>query len=96
KWVGFIIRHDFKGPLGKANYVMAMCVADRESGFDPKAYNPVSGASGVFQFIPKTWAWASVQAGYSGVSPFKARANIGTAEWVVKHYGWSPWGGTCT
>jgi soluble lytic murein transglycosylase-like protein len=95
KWVGWIIAQDFKGPLGKANYQMAMCVANRESKFNPKAYNPNSGASGVFQFIPNTWAWASVQAGYAGVSPFKARANIGTAAWVVANYGWSPWGGHC-
>jgi soluble lytic murein transglycosylase-like protein len=94
-WVGKLIKHDFRPTLGPADYHMAMCVAQRESKFDPNAYNPNSGASGVFQFIPKTWAWASVQAGFSGASPFDATANVGTAEWVVANYGWAPWGGHC-
>lgn len=95
-WVGKLIKHDFRPTLGRKAYHMAMCVAQRESNFDPNAYNPKSGASGVFQFIPNTWAWASVEAGYGGASPFDAYANVGTAEWVVANYGWSPWGGTCT
>jgi soluble lytic murein transglycosylase-like protein len=94
-WVGKLIKHDFRGPLGKENYHMAMCVANRESKFDPNAYNPKSGASGVFQFVPKTWAWASEQAGYGGASPFDADANVGTAAWVVENYGWDPWGNHC-
>ena len=94
RWVGRIIRHDFR-PLGWKNYKMAMCVANRESRFDPNAYNPQSGASGVFQFIPSSWKYYSEKAGYGGVSPFKARANVGTAAWVVQHVGWSPWGGHC-
>ncbi len=94
-WVGKIVKKDFKKPLGKDNYRTAMCVAQRESNFDPNAYNQKNGASGVFQFIPSTWAWASVQAGYDGASPFDADANIGTAAWVVANYGWSAWGGGC-
>ncbi len=94
-WVGHLIKHDFRPTLGKQNYHMAMCVAQRESKFDPNAYNPNSGASGVFQFIPSTWAWASEAAGYGGKSPFKAKANVGTAAWVVANYGWAPWGGHC-
>ena len=95
KWVGRVIKKDFKKSLGHDNYVMAMCVANRESHFHPKAYNPNSGASGVFQFIPSTWAWASQQAGYGGKSPFNAWANVGTAAWVVKNDGWAPWGNHC-
>jgi len=96
KWVGWIIAHDFKGPLGKANYQMAMCVANRESKFNPKAYNPNSGASGVFQFIPNTWAWASKAAGYGDhAKVFRAKVNVGTAAWVVANYGWGAWGGHC-
>jgi soluble lytic murein transglycosylase-like protein len=83
-------------PLGRHNYHIAMCVADRESNFHPDAYNPRSGASGVFQFIPSTWAWASKAAGYGdNADPFDAATNIGTAEWVVAGYGWAPWGGHC-
>jgi hypothetical protein len=95
RWVGKIIKKDFLDPLGRKNYQMAMCVAQRESNFDPKAYNPKSGASGVFQFIPTSWDYYSKQAGYGGKSPFNAYANVGTAAWVVKHVGWGPWGGHC-
>ncbi len=95
RWVGKLIKQDFLPTLGRKNYLMAMCVAQRESNFDPKAYNSKSGASGVFQFIPNTWAWASQEAGYGGASPFHAHPNVGTAVWVVANYGWSPWGGQC-
>jgi hypothetical protein len=94
RWVGRIIKQDFL-PMGRTTYRIAMCVANRESGFDPNAYNPQSGASGVYQFIPTSWKYYSEKAGYGGVSPFKARANVGTAAWTVKHVGWGPWGGGC-
>jgi hypothetical protein len=70
---------------------VAMCMADRESNFHPDAYNPNSGASGVFQFIPSTWAWASKAAGYGDhADPFDAKKNIGTAAWVVAGTGGLP------
>lgn len=31
------------------------CVIARESGGNPRAVNPVSGAGGLYQFIPSTW-----------------------------------------
>ena len=31
---------------------MALCVADKESSYNPLAENPVTGAAGVYQFIP--------------------------------------------
>lgn len=33
----------------------ALRVAKCESGYNPRAYNPSSGASGLFQFLPSTW-----------------------------------------
>jgi soluble lytic murein transglycosylase-like protein len=33
----------------------ALRVAACESGFNPNAVNPYSGASGLFQFLPSTW-----------------------------------------
>jgi muramidase (phage lysozyme) len=32
------------------------CVIARESGGNPTAVNPVSGAAGLYQFLPSTWA----------------------------------------
>jgi resuscitation-promoting factor RpfB len=54
-------------------------VARCESGFNPNAYNGLFGASGVFQFIPSTWARNSPRAGYAGASVFDAVANVNTA-----------------
>jgi peptidoglycan hydrolase CwlO-like protein len=75
----------------------ALAIIDCESLGDPDAYNPYSGASGLFQFLPATWASTSPKAGFSGASPFDADANIGTAAWLANRYAeigqgyWSPW-----
>lgn len=67
------------------------CVIQRESGGDPTAVNPSSGASGLFGFLPSTWA--SLGLGYPGgastapVSVQEQGFNIlyardGTAPWA--------------
>lgn len=77
----------------------ALSVLHCESGGEPNAHNPYSGAGGLFQFLPPTWATASSQAGFSGSSVFDAEANIGTAGWLSSYYvsrgssAWAPW--TC-
>ena len=72
----------------------ALTVMQCESRGDPLAYNPVSGASGLFQFIPSTWAWAAPGAGFPGASPFEPDANVGAAAWLVQQsidQGKQPW-----
>lgn len=70
---------------------------DCESNGDSSAYNPYSGASGLYQFIPSTWASASSQAGFGGASVFNGEANIGTTAWLTNYYAsqgqdpWTPW-----
>ena len=39
------------------------CIISRESGGNPRAVNPASGAGGKFQFLPQTWA----SLGYPGL-----------------------------
>ena len=56
-------------------------VAWCESRYNPSAYN-ASGASGLFQFMPRTWAANSVRAGYSGASVFDAVASANTAAYM--------------
>ena len=72
----------------------ALTVMQCESRGDPLAYNPVSGASGLFQFIPSTWEWAAPNAGFPGASPFEPAANVGAAGWLVQRsidQGKNPW-----
>lgn len=64
----------------------ALTVIDCESNGDPNAVNPYSGASGLFQFLPATWATTSPSAGYGGQSVFDPEANIGTAAWLANRY----------
>jgi hypothetical protein len=77
--------------LGSRTQEVAMCVAEAESTFDPLAVNPSTGAAGVFQFLPSTWASLSELAGHGGDSVFDARANVAVAAWTVAAYGWHPW-----
>lgn len=62
-----------------ADPVQLLRVAWCESRYDPNAYNPSAGDSGLFQFIPATWARNSPIAGYPGASPFDPVANANTA-----------------
>jgi transglycosylase-like protein with SLT domain len=73
----------------------ALCVAWRESRYDPGATNRQTGAAGVFQFMPRTWPVFSRRAGWGGASAYSARANVATAAYAVAHGGWGPWGGGC-
>ena len=56
-------------------------VAYCESRFNPGAYN-ASGASGLFQFLPSTWAANSARAGYAGASVFDPVASANVAAWM--------------
>ncbi|MDX1448066.1 MAG: transglycosylase SLT domain-containing protein [Acidimicrobiia bacterium] len=77
----------------------ALVIVQCESLGDPEAVNPYSGASGLFQFMPGTWAVASVQAGVGDRSVFDGEANIIAASWLAEYYRarigepWRPW--TC-
>lgn len=57
-------------------------VAYCESRYNAGAYNASSGASGLFQFMPRTWAANSVRAGYGGASVFDPVANANTAAYM--------------
>ncbi|HEV8534209.1 MAG TPA: transglycosylase SLT domain-containing protein [Candidatus Limnocylindria bacterium] len=65
-------------------------VAWCESRFNPSAYN-ASGASGLFQFMPRTWAANSVRAGYAGASPFDPVAAANVAAWMFARGSASLW-----
>ena len=69
------------------------CVIARESGGNPAAVNPSSGAGGLFQFLPSTWAalgYASSYPGGAQTAPVSVQeaafaqeyAQAGTAPWA--------------
>jgi hypothetical protein len=61
----------------------ALSVMECESQGNPLAQHPGTLASGLFQFIPNTWGWASDRAGWGGHSPFEPEANVASAAWLV-------------
>lgn len=67
----------------------ALRVAYCESGYNPFAYNRSSGASGVFQIMPGTWAGTSKH----WFSPFSAWANVAAAHEIFARDGnsWREW-----
>jgi len=60
-------------------------VAWCESRYNPYAVNARSGAAGLFQFMPATWAANSVRAGYAGASVFDPVANANTAAFMFRN-----------
>jgi uncharacterized protein YraI len=62
------------GQDGNALLAVAQC----ESGLNPGAYNASSAASGLFQFLPGTWATTP----YAASSIFDPYANANAAAWM--------------
>jgi hypothetical protein len=72
----------------------ALAIAKRESRLHPRAYNPYSGALGIYQHLRRYWPGRADMYGFRGWSGFNARANIMVTMKMVKHLrGWWPWGG---
>ncbi len=75
----------------------ALRVMHCESRGNPDARHPASDASGLFQFLAGTWAFASPRAGFPGASRFDPEANVASAAWLVEYsirtnHRWGPWG----
>lgn len=81
QWRGLVSQHFPSSRVDQALHIV-WC----ESRGDPNAYNPFSGASGLFQFIPSTWATTAPAAGYAGASPFDPTANVASAAWLANRY----------
>ena len=64
------------------------CVIARESGGNPRAVNPVSGAGGLYQFLPSTWA----SLGFPGLPQNASVATQNAAFWkLYAERGTAPW-----
>jgi soluble lytic murein transglycosylase-like protein len=73
-----IIQQTF-APLGPAAVQWALTIARRESNYNPRAVNP-SGAAGLFQFMPSTFAKSPP--GQAGKSIWDPAANAEAAAWM--------------
>lgn len=74
-------------PLGPRALQWAVNVAYCESRYHPNSVNSSSGASGLFQFLPSTWAFTP----YASYSPFDPRYNSLAAAWLYNRDGPSQW-----
>jgi transglycosylase-like protein with SLT domain len=81
-----IIQQAF-APLGQTAVTWAERVAMCESGDNPTAVNRSSGAEGLFQIMPGTWAGTP----YASQSPFDPVANAKAAAWIYARRGGSAW-----
>jgi Transglycosylase SLT domain len=65
------------------------CIITGESGWDPSQRNPRSGAAGLAQFMPSTWA--TTPQGQLGLSPYDPLDSIDAAIWLAQNRGWTQW-----
>ena len=79
--------YDAFSPQGSVAVQWAMNVAYCESRYHPNSVNSSSGASGLFQFLPSTWAFTP----YAAYSPFDPKYNALAAAWLYKRDGPSQW-----
>ena len=62
----------------------ALCVVEHESGGNPNAKNPTSGAAGLFQIMPFWWD------AYGG-DRYDLATNVALARVIWDGYGWGAW-----
>lgn len=76
-----------------ADVSRAIRIAWCESSFNPENVNPVTGAAGLFQHSPSTWAAHSTAAGYPEADILDPEANVAVAAWMLYELpgGWSQW-----
>jgi len=68
------------------------CVISRESGGNPRAVNPSSGAGGLYQFLPSTWASLGFASAYPGGAQTAPVSVQGAAfDKLYAEAGTSPW-----
>ena len=79
--------HNAFTPLGDRAVQWAFNVAWCESRYHPNSVNSESGAAGLFQFLPSTWAFTPQHT----LSPFDPVANSNAAAWLYARDGPNQW-----
>lgn len=78
QWRSLVAKYFPEDRVEEALRVMAC-----ESRGNPNAKNPASTATGLFQFLDRTWAWMSVLSGWSGYSRLDPEANVAVAAYLM-------------
>ena len=88
------------GRVAPSQIDTALYVAERESGFNPNAYNP-SGCAGIYQHMTRYWSsrvatfldrpWFRRMFPDWEPSVYDPRANIWVTALMVRAGGWGPW-----
>jgi hypothetical protein len=87
EWRALVAAYFAPGDVDRALTVIAC-----ESGGDPNAQNPRSGAAGLFQHIPRYWESRAAAVGLPGASIFDPVANVAAAAYLVyADGGWRHW-----
>jgi hypothetical protein len=73
---------------------VALCIAYRESTFNPAVVNPVSGTVGLMQIRPSVHAWRWEQRGWSYEDMMTVGPNLEIAWELYQEQGWRPWDGS--
>jgi len=85
-------------PSADVNFLRCVIRHESSQSGGPSAENPVSSASGLFQFLDSTWRgvakWVPSAKGYSRASQAPAAVQWDIALHVVKRGGHSMWRGT--
>ena len=96
-WTGSVEQwRDLVAEYFPANQIdTAMRVLNCETGGtgNPDSYNGSSGASGLFQHLPKYWESRSTSAGWAGADIMDPEPNVAVAAWLQRTGGWGHW--TC-
>jgi len=80
------------GAGGGAGGSYQSCVIAHESGGNAQAVNSSSGAGGLYQFLPSTWAttpWGAQYPGGAQTAPVSVQNQA--FQWLYARQGTSPW-----
>ena len=69
-------------PAWAVEAAMRVIYCETQPKWDPNSLNPYSGASGLFQHMPRYWASRSSAAGWPGADIFDPEANVAVAAWL--------------
>lgn len=90
RWLVALISEHFPASERERAFKVSFC----ESRWDPDAENPRSSATGLFQFLRKTWNWVADSTGspsFAQGGPYDPEWAVRNAAWLAENGGWQHW-----